>query len=72
MLDQDGGHVVDLSSVVGRFAMENSSSYMAAKVGVTGFGEAFGMMSPKRGSGFRPSNQVPSIRSYWKTFPTTN
>ncbi|ELZ01420.1 SDR family oxidoreductase [Natrialba aegyptia] len=40
MLDQDNGHIVNLSSVVGRFAMENSSHYMAAKAGVAGFGEA--------------------------------
>lgn len=40
MLDQGNGHIVNLSSVVGRFAMENSSHYMAAKAGVAGFGEA--------------------------------
>ncbi|AFO59469.1 SDR family oxidoreductase [Natrinema sp. J7-2] len=40
MLEQECGHVVNLSSVAGRFAMENSSHYMAAKAGVAGFGRA--------------------------------
>lgn len=40
MLDQGNGHIVNLSSVAGRFPMENSSHYMAAKAGVAGFGEA--------------------------------
>ncbi|ELY86239.1 SDR family oxidoreductase [Natrialba taiwanensis] len=40
MLEQGEGHIVNLSSVAGRFPMENSSHYMAAKAGVVGFGEA--------------------------------
>lgn len=40
MLEQDGGHVVNLSSVVGRFLQANSSHYNAAKAGVKMFGDS--------------------------------
>lgn len=40
MLEQESGHVVNLSSVVGRFLMENRSHYNAAKAGVKMFGDS--------------------------------
>jgi len=40
MLEQESGHVVNLSSVVGRFLMENGSHYNAAKAGVKMFGDS--------------------------------
>ncbi|RLM68264.1 SDR family NAD(P)-dependent oxidoreductase [Halorubrum sp. Atlit-8R] len=40
MLEQGSGHVVNLSSVVGRFLQENSSHYNAAKAGVKMFGDS--------------------------------
>jgi len=40
MLDQESGHVVNLSSVVGRFLQANSSHYNAAKAGVKMFGDS--------------------------------
>ena len=40
MLEQESGHVVNLSSVVGRFLMENGSHYNATKAGVKMFGDS--------------------------------
>jgi NADP-dependent 3-hydroxy acid dehydrogenase YdfG len=40
MLEQGSGHIVNLSSVVGRFLMENGSHYNAAKAGVKMFGDS--------------------------------
>jgi NADP-dependent 3-hydroxy acid dehydrogenase YdfG len=40
MLEQESGHIVNLSSVVGRFLMENGSHYNAAKAGVKMFGDS--------------------------------
>ncbi|MFA1612451.1 SDR family oxidoreductase [Halobellus rubicundus] len=40
MLEQESGHVVNLSSVVGRFLMENASHYNATKAGVKMFGDS--------------------------------
>ncbi|MFP8954922.1 SDR family oxidoreductase [Natrialbaceae archaeon A-arb3/5] len=40
MLEQESGHIVNLSSVVGRFLMENASHYNAAKAGVKMFGDS--------------------------------
>ncbi|MGB9985683.1 MULTISPECIES: SDR family oxidoreductase [Halobacteriales] len=40
MLEQGSGHVVNLSSVVGRFLQANSSHYNAAKAGVKMFGDS--------------------------------
>ncbi len=57
MLEQERGHVVNLSSVAGRFAMENSSHYMAAKAAWPASAGRFDATSPRRGSAFRPSNR---------------
>ncbi|WP_059059052.1 MULTISPECIES: SDR family oxidoreductase [Halobacteriales] len=40
MLEQESGHIVNISSVAGRFLMANSSHYNAAKAGVKMFGDA--------------------------------
>jgi NADP-dependent 3-hydroxy acid dehydrogenase YdfG len=40
MQEQGSGHVVNVSSVAGRFASENFSGYNATKFGVNGFTEA--------------------------------
>ncbi|ODR81084.1 oxidoreductase [Haladaptatus sp. W1] len=40
MLEQESGHVVNLSSVVGRFLQANSTHYNAAKAGVKMFGDS--------------------------------
>ncbi|WP_066412705.1 SDR family oxidoreductase [Halorubrum aethiopicum] len=40
MMEQGSGHVVNLSSVVGRFLQENSAHYNAAKAGVKTFGDS--------------------------------
>ncbi|MFC5973192.1 SDR family oxidoreductase [Halomarina salina] len=40
MLEQESGHVVNLSSVVGRFLQANSAHYNAAKAGVKMFGDS--------------------------------
>ncbi|MFC6952689.1 SDR family oxidoreductase [Halorubellus litoreus] len=40
MQDQETGHVVNVSSVAGRFASENFSGYNGTKFGVNGFTEA--------------------------------
>ncbi|CQR49806.1 SDR family oxidoreductase [Haloferax massiliensis] len=40
MLEQESGHIVNLSSVVGRFLMENGSHYNATKAGVKMFGDS--------------------------------
>ncbi|WP_424002813.1 SDR family oxidoreductase [Haloarcula salina] len=40
MLDQESGHVVNISSVVGRFLQENSAHYNATKAGVKMFGDS--------------------------------
>ncbi|GGM65060.1 NADP-dependent 3-hydroxy acid dehydrogenase YdfG [Halarchaeum rubridurum] len=40
MLEQESGHIVNLSSVVGRFLQANSSHYNAAKAGVKMFGDS--------------------------------
>ncbi|EMA31530.1 MULTISPECIES: SDR family oxidoreductase [Haloarcula] len=40
MREQESGHVVNLSSVAGRFLIENGSHYNAAKAGVKIFGDS--------------------------------
>ncbi|ADB63422.1 short-chain dehydrogenase/reductase SDR (plasmid) [Haloterrigena turkmenica DSM 5511] len=40
MLEQESGHVVNLSSVVGRYLQANSTHYNAAKAGVKTFGDS--------------------------------
>lgn len=40
MVEQESGHIVNLSSVVGRFLQANSSHYNAAKAGVKMFGDS--------------------------------
>ncbi|MCO8246779.1 MULTISPECIES: SDR family oxidoreductase [unclassified Haladaptatus] len=40
MLEQESGHIVNLSSVVGRFLQPNSSHYNATKAGVKMFGDS--------------------------------
>ncbi|MFC6723615.1 SDR family oxidoreductase [Halobium palmae] len=40
MIEQESGHIVNLSSVVGRFLQANSSHYNAAKAGVKMFGDS--------------------------------
>ncbi|POG54855.1 SDR family oxidoreductase [Haloferax marisrubri] len=40
MMEQESGHIVNLSSVVGRFLQANSSHYNAAKAGVKMFGDS--------------------------------
>jgi len=40
MMEQERGHIVNLSSVVGRFLQENSAHYNAAKAGVKMFGDS--------------------------------
>ncbi|KTG10400.1 oxidoreductase [Haloprofundus marisrubri] len=40
MIEQERGHIVNLSSVVGRFLQPNSSHYNAAKAGVKMFGDS--------------------------------
>ncbi|RRJ34054.1 SDR family oxidoreductase [Halocatena pleomorpha] len=40
MIEQGSGHIVNLSSVVGRFLQANSSHYNAAKAGVKMFGDS--------------------------------
>ncbi|MCG1003623.1 MULTISPECIES: SDR family oxidoreductase [Halobacterium] len=40
MIEQERGHVVNLSSVVGRFLMENGAHYNATKAGVKMFGDS--------------------------------
>ena len=40
MVEQESGHIVNLSSVVGRFLQANSAHYNAAKAGVKMFGDS--------------------------------
>ncbi|WP_435115963.1 SDR family oxidoreductase [Halolamina sp. C58] len=40
MMEQESGHIVNLSSVVGRFLQPNSTHYNAAKAGVKMFGDS--------------------------------
>lgn len=40
MMEQESGHIVNLSSVVGRFLQANSSHYNAAKAGVKMFSDS--------------------------------
>lgn len=40
MMEQESGHIVNLSSVAGRFLMANSSHYNATKAGVKMFGDS--------------------------------
>jgi NADP-dependent 3-hydroxy acid dehydrogenase YdfG len=40
MMEQESGHIVNLSSVAGRFLMTNSSHYNATKAGVKMFGDS--------------------------------